>query len=403
MDPQADAVVVGGGPAGATAARLLAERGARVILLEARRLPRPKVCGGGLTPKAQRLAPPGALATIERVVERSELRAPGMRPVALVAPEARVAMVDRARFDLALVEAAAAAGAEIRDGAPVLGIEEEPYGVRVATSFGEVRAATVVVADGEPSRLARRLGLGGRPRRLALALEVDLPFSPAIAPDLAVLEFSLRGGFAWYFPKGDHANLGIGSYRADQRRGLRGELDRFARSLGLDPGSGRVAGHWIPQGLRQGPPASARVVLAGDAAATADPLFGEGISYAMLSGIVAAQTIEAFQDRRLSDLRAYDRRLRGALGPALGRLYWTARAVEASLGPALWAVRHSRMVRETAVDAIAGRAGAFALDRDCRLACLCGLSGTGHARCAGAVGGHPRCAGPICAEAAWAA
>jgi len=222
-------------------------------------------------------------------------------------------------------------------------------------------------------------------------VEVDLPFSPAVAPDTAVLEFALPGGYAWYFPKGDHANVGIGSYRADQRRMLRTALMRFARSLDLDPIGAHVAGHWIPMAMRRGSLSSARVVLAGDAAASADPLFGEGISYAMLSGVVAAQSIEAWGDRRLPDLRPYDARLRSTLGPALARLHWTARAVEAFPGPALFAVRHSRAVRETAMDAIAGRAGAFALERDCGLACLCSFRATGCRQCAASGDPDPRC------------
>lgn len=392
--PRVDVVVVGAGPAGSTAARLLAARGARVVLVEARRLPRPKLCGGGLTPKAQRLAPPGALSTVERTVERTELRAPRLSPIHLEAPAASVAMVERARFDLALVEAAAAAGADVRDGVEALDVKEDPFGARVATEQGRLRADALVLADGEPSRLARRLGLGGDARRLALALEVDLPFSAALALDVALLEFAVPGGYAWYFPKGDHASVGIGSYRPSQHRELKTALRRFAGTLDLDAAAGRLSGHWIPQGLRRGPMASARVVLAGDAAATADPLFGEGISYAMISGAVAAQVVADWEGRRVADLRAYDERLRRVLGPALGRLYWTARAVEASLDLALTAVRHSRHVRDQAVDAIAGRRGAFAVDRDCRFACVCALIGRVCPACRAPSGPGPSCAPP---------
>ena len=383
---------MGAGPAGANAARLLADQGARVVLFEARRLPRAKLCGGGLTPKAQQLAPPGALATVDRIVERTELRAPRLSPIRLQVPAARVAMVERARFDLALVEAAAAAGAEIRDGLAVTDVEEGALGAWVATGRGRVRAEAVVLADGEPSRLARRVGLGGDPRRLALALEVDLPFSPALAQDVAVLEFAIPGGYAWYFPKGDHASVGIGSYRASQYDALRGALGHFADGLDLDVAAGHIAGHWIPQGLRRGPLASARVVLAGDAAATADPLFGEGISYAMLSGVVAAQAIADWENRRIADLRVYDERLRRVLGPALGRLYWTAWAVEGSLDLALLAVRHSSLVRDAAVDAIAGRGRAFATARDCRLACVCPLVKHPCSRCSGSGASSSHCA-----------
>lgn len=364
-------IVVGAGPAGATAARQLAEQGARVELLEARRLPRRKLCGGGLTPKAQALVPPSALAVSERRVERVELRHGRSRPLALHYPEASIAMVERERFDLALVQVAARAGASIHDGQPVREIGEDGNGAWIRTDRGRLRADAIVLADGEPSRLSRGVGLGSDPARLALALEVDLPFAPETPADTAVLSFDVRGGYAWYFPKGDHANVGIGSYREWRAAPLREALERFAGSLGLELGTARVGGHWIPQGLRRGPLATRRIVLAGDAAASADPLFGEGISYAIASGAAAAQTIGLLASGQLPDLRAHDARLRSTLGPALGRLTLLARVAETSMTLSLLGLRLSVSMREAAVDAIAGRAAPFALDHDCDMACVC--------------------------------
>lgn len=372
------AAVIGAGPAGSTAARLLAERGADVTLLEARQLPRAKLCGGGLTPKAQRLVPSAALDTVERRVDRVELRGPHLPPIRVADPAATIAMVERSRFDLALVEAAARAGVTVRDGEPVREIVEDDSGVTLRTDQGTLKADLAVVADGEPSRAAHQIRLGGPAKRLALALEVDLPFSASLGRDTALITYGVSGGYGWYFPKGDHANVGVGSYRAGQYQGLRDELARLARELGLDVRDGRVGGHWIPQGLRRGPLSTPRVVLAGDAAATADSLFGEGISYAILSGVVAAQTIGAWSDGTIDDLRAYDRRLRLVLGPALGRLDALARAAEVSITAALLAVRLSERVRERAVDAIVGR-GPFVIDGNCELACVCVQCSTGAA------------------------
>lgn len=371
MKSQPRIAVVGAGPAGTTAARLLAARGAEVVLFEARRLPRPKLCGGGLTPKAQRLVPGAALATVERRIDRVELRAPHLAPYRLVEPEATIAMVERAAFDLALAEAAARAGADVRDGAPVIDIADEAEFVRVRTARGTLTVDAVVVADGEPSSMARFLGLASPPRRRALALEVDLPLSTLVAPDAAVLAFGLPGGYGWYFPKGDHANVGVGSYRVERYPTLRADLQDFTRTLALDPADAHVRGHWIAQGLRTAPLASRRAVLAGDAAATADALFGEGISYALISGIAAAQTIGDWADGSIADLRLYDRRLRTVLGSALGRLELIARAAELSITGALLAARLSEGVRSRAVDAIAGRRAPFAIDRHCDVACTC--------------------------------
>ena len=370
---QPQVAVIGAGPAGSTAARLLAVRGADVTLFEARRLPRPKVCGGGLTPKAQRLVPSIALDTVERRVDRVELRGPHLGAFTLVEPATTVAMVERQRFDLALVEAAARAGVVVRDSEPVRELLEDESGVEVRTDRGRWRADAVVAADGEPSRAARQLGLGGPARRRALALEVDVPFGSELRPDTAILDYRIPGGFGWYFPKGDHGNLGVGSYRTSRYARLREDVGRLADELGLDLHDGHVRGHWIAQGLRAGPLASRRAVLVGDAAATADTLFGEGISYAILSGVAAAQTIGEWADGTIESLRPYDGRLRAALGPALDRLDAIARAAELSITGALIALRFSGRLREQVVDAIAGRRAPFDIDSHCELACVCDL------------------------------
>jgi len=369
--------VVGAGPAGATAARLLAAGGAHVSLLEARRLPRAKLCGGGLPPKARRVLPPAALATVERRVHRVELRGGHVPPIRIDEPAAEIAMVERDRFDFALTEAAAAAGADVRAGERVETVTEDDAGVTLTTRTGRLRVDALVAADGDPSGIARRLGLGGPATRHSLALEVDLPLAAEVEPDTAILSFALPGGYAWYFPKGDHANVGVGTYHVATRDGatlqaLRASLIRFAADHGLDA-SGRIAGHWIPQGLRTGPLASGRVVLAGDAAATADPLFGEGIAYAIVSGAAAAGAVADWQAGRIADLRPYDGRLRELLGPAFGRLIHAANGAEHALTLAMLGIRLSRWVRETAVDAIAGRRQPFAVDHQCILACTCGL------------------------------
>lgn len=369
--------VVGAGPAGATAARLLAAAGARVALLEARNLPRAKLCGGGLTPKAQRLVPPAALATVERRVHRLELHGGRVPPIRLDEPAAEIAMVERDRFDFALTEAAAAAGADVRAGERVETVTEDGAGVTLTTRTGRLRVDALVAADGDPSGIARRLGLGGPATRHSLALEVDLPLAAEVEPDTAILSFALPGGYAWYFPKGDHANVGAGTYHVATRDGathqaLRASLIRFAADHGLDA-TGRIAGHWIPQSLRTGPLASGRVVLAGDAAATADPLFGEGIAYAIVSGAAAAGAVADWQAGRIADLRPYDGRLRELLGPGFGRLVHAANGAERALTLAMLGIRLSRWVRETAVDAIAGRRQPFAVDHQCILACTCGL------------------------------
>lgn len=365
--------VVGAGPAGATAARLLASRGASVALFEARRLPRQKLCGGGLTPKAQRLVPARVLETVEARVHRVELRGGLMPPVLLDEPSAEIAMVERSDFDLAMTEAAADAGVEVREDERVEAVVEDASGISMTTRHDRLHVDAIVLADGDPSGLARLLGLGGPAARQALALEVDLPIAPELRPDTAILSYDVPGGYAWYFPKGDHASVGAGTYRGTEHAGpaperLRVALTRFIRSVGLEVPDGKIAGHWIPQGLRQGKLASLRAVIVGDAAAAVDPLFGEGIAYALASGALAAGVIEDWQAGRERDLRAYDAKLRALLGPAFHQLRFAALGAERSTTLAMAVMRLSSRARRMAVEAIAGRRPPFSVGEEWEVA-----------------------------------
>ncbi len=330
------------------------------MLYEARRLPRPKLCGGGLTPKAQRLVPAAALATVERRVDTAVLEAPAGVRVRIRDAEASVAMVERDRFDHALAAAAADAGAVVRDGEPVIDLMADERSVRLVTANARETADVVLLADGEPGRLARRVGLASRPRGRALALEVDLPFGPGTPTDAAIVSFRVPGGYAWCFPKGDHVNVGLAAETRSVAP-LREALSRFARHLGLDPAGGRLRGHWIPVGLRRGPLARGRVLLLGDAAAAADPFFGEGIAYAVASATIAADAVGAWADRS-ADLCAYDTAVRAALAPLHERLDATARVVRLAAPAAVLAVRYWPAVLRAAGDVVVGR-GRWGLER----------------------------------------
>jgi geranylgeranyl reductase family protein len=345
MNGHPDVIVVGAGPAGSTAARSLAERGARVILFDRARFPRDKLCGGGLTPKATRLIPPSAVATVQRWVERVEVRS-RFGSFEMSDSLSVVGMVERREFDLALVEAAAAAGVDVRDGTPVLSARADRDLIEVATAGGAVvRAAALVVADGEPSRLARSVGLESPSSRRVLALEVILPLASGIDGDRAVLGCRVPGGYAWYFPKGDHASVGVGTARPSRYASLRTDLDLFIRALGLAHAPSKVRGHWIPLGLRRGRLASGRVLVAGDAAGAADPLFGEGIAFALATGILASRTVGQLLDGQAPDLAGYDRAVRSTLGPRMRELSGAVRLLDLSVSVPLAALRVSARFR----------------------------------------------------------
>jgi flavin-dependent dehydrogenase len=277
-------------------------------------------------------------------------------------PEAPVALVERAPFDAALVDAAAKAGAEIRDAWPVQEIiPDDAAGVRLLGRRGEVRADVVVAADGDPSRIAQRLGFGP-PRRRSLALEVDLPFAPDRSDDELQLRFGVTGGYAWYFPKKSHVNVGILSWRSGNQPRLRAHLRAYVGRLGLRLEERQVKGHWIPQGLRHGSAVRGRVLLVGDAAATGDPFFGEGISYAMASAFLAADAIGAWADGR-APLTAYDAALQRTLAPAMRRLVYVAEIADRLPSLSFVALRFNGWARREAIGGVAGTGSPFLLAR----------------------------------------
>ena len=294
-----DVAVVGGGPAGACAARVLAEAGARVVLLEKHGLPRYKTCGGGVVGRALNGLPPATRAAVEAaVVERSchvadlNLREEGLR---FGTQRARpvISMVMRDRFDAALVAAAEEAGAEIRASCEVRDVITQDDRLELQTTAGAVAARFVVAADGATSVTARRTGWSA-PRSCAPGLEAEVTVSDG---DLARLAGSARfdfgvipAGYGWVFPKGRHLSIGVATTRSGVN--LNASLARYLETLDLGPLE-RIEKHGflIPLAPRSEGVVRGRVLLAGDAAGLADPLTGEGISAAIHSGTLAGRAI----------------------------------------------------------------------------------------------------------------
>src|ERR671937_242542 len=143
-----DAIVVGAGPAGSTAALRLARAGARVLLLDRERFPRDKPCGGGLTERAVTQLPVSVDPVVEDVVDRFEL---GFRYRARFERRSDgplILMTQRRRLDAHLAEQAAAAGADFRDGVKATAIELENGGGGVRFRGGGATAPLVLGADG---------------------------------------------------------------------------------------------------------------------------------------------------------------------------------------------------------------------------------------------------------------
>ncbi|MEV7598410.1 geranylgeranyl reductase family protein [Kitasatospora sp. NPDC089797] len=361
-EDSADVIVVGAGPAGATAAYHLARTGLDVLLLEKSAFPREKVCGDGLTPRTVKQLVDMGIDVSEGAgwLHNKGLRlVSGRRSLEFDWPELSAfpghgLVRRRADFDELLARRAAAAGARLVERANVAGpLTDERTGriTGVSAKLGEgrepveYRAPIVLAADGNSTRLSvamkryrrtdRAMGVAYRtyfttPRHDDRYLEAWLDLRDPTDPARRLLP-----GYAWVFGMGDGtANVGLGvldTARTDLD--WRDLLRRWCADL--PPGyayhpdavTEPIRGSALPMGLNRQPHYADGLLLIGDAGGTVSPGTGEGIAYAMESGRYAAETVVQAHARRTDRgrelaLRAYPQKLRSAYAGyfALGRL-----------------------------------------------------------------------------------
>ena len=322
-----DVIVVGSGPAGSIAAWRLARAGVQVAVLEKAALPRYKTCGGGIVGRAIQAVPIDVRPVIEQDCHTAQLHLSSTGVFFTThRPSPIVSMTMRDQFDYALLSSAQAGGAVVHQRCSFEDVSYHGDCVRVSTSMGEMKARFVLAADGALSRVARKVGMAdGRILVPALEYEVTMPqdrldrFHGVARFDFGILPH----GYAWAFPKRQHLSIGILSMV--QREGeLKRTILTYLDLLGCrDVAQIEHHGFVIPIRPRTGPFMKHRVLLVGDAAGFADPVTGEGISFALRSGQSAAQSlIEGNLDEQAVHAK-YTRSLAESLMPELraGRLF----------------------------------------------------------------------------------
>jgi geranylgeranyl reductase family protein len=319
-----DVVVIGAGPAGSTAAYRLASAGARVLVVDKAVFPRDKPCGGGVTTRAARLLPFSIEPVVEDRIERIECRLRyGSRFVRR--PRAPVAlMTQRRRLDHFLLQKAAEAGADARDGVKVADVR--PGGLTVDGE--EIQARLVIGADGCNGTSARALDLGVEIVH-GVALEANIPHRAAPRERFAatmVLEIgAVRGGYGWIFPKRDHVNVGVGGDQSEGPR-LRAALRRLCEEYGIDPEAAtETRGYRLPLRRPQSRLARGTAAVIGDAAGLVDPFSGDGMFEAFLSSQLVAEAALAVLAGRADGLEPYERAVAGRITP-LTAAGWGAKA-----------------------------------------------------------------------------
>ena len=324
-----DVLVVGLGPAGASAAAEAARQGARVLAIDRRPTPgHPVQCAefvpaalGAETAAVSRAALQ-EIAAMETMVGSGIGLGAGMGEGMgdpLRTPDFRGVMVDRAAFDLALVEAAARAGAKVETGIALHGVTAE--GGAVLSDGRRVMPRVVIGADGPRSAVGRLAGLVNRD--LAEARQITVPLRAGHDATDIFLAAEIEGGYGWLFPRGAEANLGLGvAHRARATlkpllEALHADLVRQGR---VGPEVRRLTGGTIPVGGLVGPAGAIGalpVLLAGDAAGLTHPITGAGIAAGCLSGRMAGEAAARLAAGRADAAEDYAEELTDLFGSTL--------------------------------------------------------------------------------------
>ena len=338
MTDMFDAIVVGGGPSGATAANDLALAGRKVLLLD--RAGRIKPCGGAVPPRLLKdfdvpLDQLCARATSARMV------APSNKAVDMPVGDGFVGLVDREVFDEFLRTRAATNGATRIDGTfealerdadGTAVIAYRPKGAARGSEPVKVRGKVIIGCDGGNSAVARAaLPANEKPHFVSAYHEViesppegwhgfeggrcDIFYQGHLSPDF----------YAWIFPHGDKTSVGVGS--AVKGFEMRDAVARLRQQTGLDQFKTiRVEGAPIPLKPRKRWDNGKDVVVAGDAAGVVAPASGEGIFYAMTAGRFAAEAAGTFLDTgdaaALKTARKRFMKLHGQVFMVLGMMQW---------------------------------------------------------------------------------
>jgi len=321
-----DAIVIGAGPAGSTAAYLMASKGFRVLILDKSVFPREKLCGGLLTWKTVKLLENIFQTTIDFLKSKQIITCSSIkyRVVSSTGTSFKSQLdypfhfVRRTTYDAFWLKLACRAGAEFRPGEKVISLDSLDRGGKISTDKGsEFFGRFIFGADGAVSKVRGLLASKNFihtewKSNLATALEVFVPnrLTPEL-PDYPQIYFGhIPWGYAWCFP-GEHFRvLGICGLNAKAGKFLRNGYEAFLNSIRISKEHiPAPASHALPYGNYLTTPGHGNVLLLGDACGLADPLLGEGIYYAHKSAQLAAEAVMQSYHEPPAALKRYARHL----------------------------------------------------------------------------------------------
>ncbi len=312
-------MIIGLGPAGASPARAAAGTGCRVLAIDRKvKAGEPVQCAEFVPTMLSPVIEAVSAVRCQRIDEMQtfvEDETPDRKD------DFPGVMVDRTKFDQYLVDKAIDAGAACRFNTTVA--EITPDGSVLLGNGEHLEAQIVIGADGPRSRVSRAIGTGNT--EVVVARQITVPLQTIhLATDI-FLSTDYRGGYAWLFPRGDVANLGLGVV-PEARNRLKEMLAQLHESLVAE---GRVAreivsttGGTIPVGGMLNPRSmlgERLVLLCGDAAGLTNPITGAGISSAVLSGTLAGECAADWLDGNEAAASEYSDEMGDLFGAALSR------------------------------------------------------------------------------------
>lgn len=288
-----DCIIVGAGPAGATAAYHLAKRGREVLILEKASLPRYKPCSGAVSPA---IAPwfdfdfspvislkVNTIRYTWNMGDSVETQLTKMEPIW---------MVRRDLFDHYLVEQAQKQGAELRDDTEVTGIEFKRDRWQVNTAKGPVEGRYIIAADGAKGPMAKWLGFKERKSRLASALEAKVSESSSVDAKIQFEFGTLKNGYIWNCPKADGYSIGVGTFSGGDGKDFHKILTEYANQTGLNLSNSQKYDHALCLWNGNHKLHAQNALVVGEAACIVDPFTAEGIRPSIFSGVKAAEAID---------------------------------------------------------------------------------------------------------------
>lgn len=282
-----DVLIVGAGPAGTSAARAAAAQGIRVVVVERR----PVV---GVPVRCAEYIPAPVVGELDLGTSYIVQRIRGMRTML---PNGRVKeirapgfTIHRDRFDQTLAEAAVQAGARMLLAARAVGRENRTVYVKSADgSRTRIDARIIIGADGPHTTVGKWVGASNR--HLLPAVQARVPLRHPMDVTEVYFDHNVYGGYVWLFPKGDHANVGLGIRRserspADLRQLLHRYLDRFHRDGKIENSVLAYTAGWLPADRPRGI-VHENIILAGDAGGHTHAVTGAGVFHAVVCGRMA--------------------------------------------------------------------------------------------------------------------